>query len=200
MAIPAMMRRSTGNRTPWYVKAVPFGRSEGTETVSVPKRYDTIDCSASIRPIDAATLASAGACRSGRNTRKWTARPRSIAVSDREREARPDGHAARRADPHEPGQARYRQQVFAGSAQPEVDVGDVHPERALGEVDDAGASIGEHHAESDEADDGARAEPKDGVQQVVADCSPRMRADYMAAARRVAQSTPPCRPVKKVRP
>jgi hypothetical protein len=61
-------------------------------------------------------------------------------------------------DRHPRGKAEDGEHEVAGAAQLEEDERQVHPDRRVGEVDDARRAVGEDDAEREGGDDGATAE------------------------------------------
>ena len=137
---------------------------------------------ASSTPTDATTRARIGARRSGRNTKKCTISPMRLHDSTASTIA-----SAKGTEPHPVAEAhlvrddRDRKHQVASAVQLIKDVGAPHRHRAGGEVDDAGAAVGDDHAHRDGRVDAAEAEPDDGEQEILlhvvkVDCSARGEA------------------------
>ena len=121
------------------------GRNPGFSRASPPKFKLATDCRYSMMPTAPITLPSAGALRSGRNTRRWASRPRRQAISSASTAAgklpmlvaEADGDRDVRAVAGDDVHPREDQVTVLGELVEHVHR--VHGERALGEVDDARA-------------------------------------------------------------
>ncbi len=186
MARPASSRR-------FWVTVVPnratgsspsTGRCVTTEAPLIGNRRRTISWMYSRSPSEATTRASAGAWRSGRNTRANTTRP-STAASTRAtiRALARVGRASRWT---RLGQADERQDQVAGLAELEEGERHVHAHGRVGEVDHPGRAVRQHQAERERGDDRAAAQAGEEVAEVGADGGSPLGVGGSAARQRLA--------------